>query len=217
MVTLSGTKSQPSQSDQQPAKPAAHTMKPTPQQLELVSAMADGRLSDAEVALTLEACRQDPALVRSWNTYHLIGDVMRSPVAMHAADEAFLARLQGRLAAEPAPLAVTPLVVRASYEHEAANDGAFRWKMVAGFASLAAVVAIGWSSVGLLTPAAQPQLAQAEPGQILVESPQGTMLRDARLEEMLAAHKQAGGTSALQVPSGFLRNATFETPQGAGR
>lgn len=102
----------------------------------------------------------------------------------------------------------------------AANDASFRWKMVAGFASLAAVSAIAWSTAGLFAPAAGPQLAQQQPAgaeQVLVASPQGTMVRDARLEQMLAAHKQFGGTSALQVPSGFLRNATFETPQSAGR
>ncbi|MEJ8848987.1 sigma-E factor negative regulatory protein [Variovorax rhizosphaerae] len=36
------------------------------------------------------------------------------------------------------------------------------------------------------------------------------MLRDARLDELLAAHQQAGGGS--QMPSTFLRNATFEGP-----
>jgi sigma-E factor negative regulatory protein RseA len=50
-----------------------------------------------------------------------------------------------------------------------------------------------------------------------VDSPAGPMVRDARLEEMLAAHKEVGGMSALQVPSGFLRNATFETPRNVGR
>jgi len=40
------------------------------------------------------------------------------------------------------------------------------------------------------------------------------MLRDPRLDELLAAHKQAAGASALQTPAGFLRNATFE---GASR
>ena len=44
-------------------------------------------------------------------------------------------------------------------------------------------------------------------------SPQGPVVRDARLEELLAAHKQFGATSALQEPSGFLRNATFDIPQ----
>jgi sigma-E factor negative regulatory protein RseA len=33
----------------------------------------------------------------------------------------------------------------------------------------------------------------------------------------LAAHKQVGGNSALQMPSGFLRNATFETSSDARR
>jgi sigma-E factor negative regulatory protein RseA len=45
---------------------------------------------------------------------------------------------------------------------------------------------------------------------VLVASPQGVIVRDARLEELLAAHKQVGGNSALQMPSGFLRNPTFE-------
>jgi sigma-E factor negative regulatory protein RseA len=36
------------------------------------------------------------------------------------------------------------------------------------------------------------------------------MIRDPRLDALLAAHRQFGGTSALQMPSGFLRNATFE-------
>ncbi|MDB5931304.1 MAG: anti sigma-E protein RseA, partial [Polaromonas sp.] len=50
---------------------------------------------------------------------------------------------------------------------------------------------------------------------ILVSSPQGPIVRDARLEELLAAHKQFGATSAFQESSGFLRNATFEMPQEA--
>ena len=36
------------------------------------------------------------------------------------------------------------------------------------------------------------------------------MLRDPRLDALLEAHQQAGGAS--QMPSGFLRNATFEGP-----
>ncbi|OYU41868.1 MAG: anti-anti-sigma factor, partial [Burkholderiales bacterium PBB4] len=43
------------------------------------------------------------------------------------------------------------------------------------------------------------------------EQPQ-VMIRDPHLAALLAAHKQFGGTSALQMPAGFLRNATFEGP-----
>ncbi|MEK9803379.1 MAG: anti-anti-sigma factor, partial [Curvibacter sp.] len=38
------------------------------------------------------------------------------------------------------------------------------------------------------------------------------MIRDARLDQLIAAHQQQGGSSALQMPAGFLRNATFERP-----
>jgi sigma-E factor negative regulatory protein RseA len=36
------------------------------------------------------------------------------------------------------------------------------------------------------------------------------MIRDPRLERYLVAHKQFAGTSALGVPSAFLRSATVD-------
>ena len=44
------------------------------------------------------------------------------------------------------------------------------------------------------------------------EDTRQVMIRDPRLDELLAAHRQTGGTTALQMPAGFLRNATFEAP-----
>jgi sigma-E factor negative regulatory protein RseA len=210
-------------------------MKPSMQTSELISALADGQLGGEDFAAALHACGQDDSAIASWDTYHLIGGALRSPASPAlGADMAFLARLSQRLAAEPlvgagpspegkrpGPAAdvVHVPVVDASHGHgAAANDGDFRWKLVAGLASLAAVSAIAWNAAGLLAPAAAPQLAQAPVSQqVVVASPQGPVVRDARLEELLAAHKQLGGTSALQEPSGFLRNATFETPRNAGR
>jgi sigma-E factor negative regulatory protein RseA len=194
---------------------------------ELISALADGQLPDDKLAQVLASFRADGSAMACWDAYHVIGEVLRSPSQVVAGDAAgFVARLGSRLALEPSLVAavepaIVPVMVRDTFvarSAPAANDGSFRWKLVAGFASVAAVAAMGWTSVGLFGPAPAPQLAQAAaPEQILVSSPQGTMVRDARLEELLAAHKQFGGTSALQVPSGFLRNATFETPQSNGR
>ena len=124
---------------------------------------------------------------------------------------------------------------REAYRWMRANQPVFRWKLVAGLASLAAVAAIGWNwvgGVGAVAPAGA-QLAQQQPAQgarapasvlaasestsgaaaptrVVIGSVPQVMLRDARLDEMLAAHQQAGGAS--QMPSGFLRNATFEGP-----
>jgi sigma-E factor negative regulatory protein RseA len=47
---------------------------------------------------------------------------------------------------------------------------------------------------------------------VIAGSERGAMIRDPRLDEFLAAHRQLGGASALQMPAGFLRNATFEGP-----
>lgn len=91
---------------------------------------------------------------------------------------------------------------------------------MAGFASLAAVAAIGWNSLSVLRsePLQGAQLAVTTPPAIsapteLAQAGAPVMIRDPRLDELLAAHKQFGGASALQMPAGFLRNATFEAPE----
>jgi len=100
-------------------------------------------------------------------------------------------------------------------EHPAANDASMRWKLVAGLASLATAMVVGWhltSSDGKADGA--PQLAQTNapvPPVAVVEATPA-MIRDPRLDQLLAAHQQFGGTSALQMPAGFVRNATFEPP-----
>lgn len=203
-------------------------MTPTTQHLELISALADGQLASDDLAHVLAVCEDDAQVMDSWNTWHLIGDVLRSPgLTLHATDTAFVERLRMRLSQEPAftatpevlPSVRLPVSTRQA-GNEAANDDFFPWKLVAGFASVAAVAAVAWNvGTSLLSPPAAPQLAVVNPAtqQVLVVSEQGTMVRDARMQELLAAHKQAGGASALQVPSGFLRNATFESPQGERR
>uniref|UniRef100_UPI002739FF21 hypothetical protein n=1 Tax=Stenotrophomonas sp. YIM B06876 TaxID=3060211 RepID=UPI002739FF21 len=136
---------------------------------------------------------------------------------------AFLARLQQQLAREPvaarpAQESLQQVAVPVLAPAQAANASVFRWKMVAGFASLAAVAAVGWSSWGSLqgeSATAQLAAASSAPQATVAvaenEGPQ-VMIRDPRLDELVAAHKQFGGTSALQMPAGFLRNATFEAP-----
>lgn len=206
---------------------------------EQVSALADGHLQSEDLALAIEAvCAQEDAR-GAWQAYHLVGDVLRSGVhSPCTGTDAFLTRFQQRLAAEPvvvrpaavpvAPASSVPAVRRKA---DAANEPVFRWKLVAGAASLMAVAAIGWTLVGngaavqapgaqlaLTQPQSQPQTqsgtaAVLAPSRVLVGNGNGNaqvMLRDPRLDQLLEAHQQAGG--ATQMPSGFLRNATFEGP-----
>lgn len=176
---------------------------------ELISALADGQLSGEAFVRGVEAAC-GPEGLQAWRTYHLIGDVLRSgECGVGMVPEDFLTRLQSRLQREQRPsptLDPTGRPARLPAERPAANDSSFRWKVLAGFASLTAVAAIGWTMTGELTgKSPEPQLAE-------VSSERGVMIRDPRLDEFLAAHRQLGGASAVQMPSGFLRSATFEGP-----
>jgi len=195
---------------------------------EQLSALADGQLQGDELAQALEFAAQAEGQA-TWQLYHLVGDVLRSPeLALHQqGNHSMVMRVREQLAQEPMhgrlPEAAPAVeqVVRAETA-VAANASVFRWKMAAGFASLAAVVAIGWSSLAGLqgTPSSGAQLAAAPaPAQpvapvvsVAGNDGQQVMIRDPRLDELLAAHRQFGNTSALQMPAGFLRNATFEAP-----
>ena len=213
----------------EPADPLPmNRMTPSLSTRERLSALADGELDEEDLAVLLEACQGDEAALDCWNRYQLIGEALRAPASAAVggapgAELAFVSRLSQRLAQETvAPLALAapapqPLAFDGAHHRGlAANDGVFRWKLLAGVACLAAVSAIAWNVSGLLGPASGSQLAQASSAApVMVASPQGVMVRDARLEELLAAHRQFGAASALQEPSGFLRNAAFDVPQAA--
>jgi sigma-E factor negative regulatory protein RseA len=182
---------------------------------ELISALADGQLQGDAFARGVERAASDPAAREAWQTYHLIGDVLRSgELAVASSPSAFARRLQQRLQDEAPPaLRVASEPTVPARREEAANDGSFRWKLVAGFASVAAAGAMAWSLVGGL-PArpGSPELAKAPAGTVLTAGERGVMIRNPQLDELLAAHRRLGGASALQMQmsTGLVRNATFE-------
>ncbi|WP_219213059.1 sigma-E factor negative regulatory protein [Variovorax boronicumulans] len=232
-------------------------MKQNPESVrEQISALADGRLQGDAFKQAMDRLAVDDESQSTWQAYHLIGDVLRTGRPSACSDSsAFLARFQQRLAEEAPVVSVaaaavlaTPVAVPVSVQRqvEAANEPIFRWKLVAGAASLVAAAAIGWNWVGV-GPGAAPagaqmaqqqqsapsvQVAKAAEGSVLTAVQQGgatfggpmgptrvivgsgsgnpqVMLRDPRLDQLLEAHRQAAG--GAQMPSGFLRNATFES------
>jgi sigma-E factor negative regulatory protein RseA len=198
---------------------------------ERLSAMADGELDGAAVGHACAGWRSDVSHRASWHAYHLIGDVMRSDdlASVASRDSAFLVALRARLASEPVVLAPAAAVATQpvpAAPRSASRRSAWSWMapaaVAAGFVAVAAVLVVTRGA----SPVAQaPALAQAEPllqpvaqGTELVDAaaePQvlvvnGQLIRDARLDRYLAAHKQFAGSSALGVPSAFLRSATAD-------
>jgi sigma-E factor negative regulatory protein RseA len=173
---------------------------------ERLSALVDGELDGDATAQACGHWRGSADARASWHAYHVIGDVLRSDdlACDPARDAGFLAALRARLKDEPVVLAPQPLPQR----QPGARSGRWSWKaptaVAAGFVAVAGVLlltrgpAIEVPGVGLAQVAPEPQRLIAT----------GQLIRDARLDRYLAAHKQFAGSSALGVPSGFLRNAT---------
>lgn len=214
---------------------------------ELLSALVDGELYGDELSQAV-AWAEEGEGHASWQLYHLVGDVLRSPELAHHSQHDLLSGLRAQLAQEP-PLSLQPAAleqlapaqlpmtsaVQSPVRDPVANASVFRWKMAAGFASVAAVAAMGWNLVVVpagtgsqlaQAPAASQasvQLAQGMPGAPMMSVPQTdgsviavatgngseVILRDPRLDELLAAHRQFGSKASLQMPADFLRNASF--------
>lgn len=198
---------------------------------EMVSALADGQLQGAALAQALDFIERDPQARDQWRTIHLVRDVLNDPACAvdPRRDAEFMQRLRQRLDREvrvqrPGALPRSrtemgvPLVVKTG--STAANDTSLRWSRWAGLASVGLMAWLGWQwTPWLHEPAGTsqgPQWAQVAP----VPNPElslgvaepAVMVRDPRLDQLLAAHQQLGAASALQGPAGFLRNATFERP-----
>lgn len=197
---------------------------------EHLSALTDGQLRGREFGQAVDYASSNADGAETWQMYHLIGDVLRSSELARPVGSSLVERLRSQIEEERIerpPLVATVAqgaVTQLEQPAVAANASVFRWKMAAGFASLAAVGAIGWTALtGIQAGGEGAQMAVAAPvtaasaavamadGSEGSNSPQ-VMIRDPRLDELLAAHKQFGNTSALQMPAGFLRNATFEAP-----
>ncbi len=192
-----------------------HKMQQAERAGELASALADGELQGPELDEALALLQSSPQARASWYSYHLVGDALRSGpgLALASDHEMFMARLRLRLQQEgvPARALVSPVPPD---RRNSANDSVWGWKLVAGLSSMAMVGLLGWQ---LLQAPPAAQLAASEPrpaAPVLAETeaPAALMIRDPRLDQLITAHQQQGGASALQMPAGFLRNATFERP-----
>jgi len=203
---------------------------------ERISALTDGQLDGIEFAQAMTDLHRDPLAASTWRVYHILGDILRDrePFQMPS-DLVFLERFEKRLAAEPnwptlsgqeggvAQANTMPdTTVSMPGGAAVANASVFRWKMLAGGLSTVLIGVVGvtlWGQSEVQT-SVQTSVLTTMPSVQSVDAPQfvvkefdaGFMVRDPQLDELMAAHQQFGGHSALQVPTGFLRNATFKEP-----
>lgn len=208
----------------------ATTTAPDAQTLrEQLSALMDGECTAQEAEQLSQVWADSNEWQQTWKDFDAVGCALRAHVnsagaaVPHMQPTAFVQGVMARVQSEALsanPQSAVAAVAKAP--REAANDALFRWKALASVATLAAVLSVAWQLGVMGTPASQTMAAATSetPTVVAASTPtqqwqqvptqQGTMLRDVELELLMAAHRQYGGMTALQVPTGFLRTATFD-------
>ena len=182
---------------------------------EQLSALHDGQLDALQAQALVKASLDDDNLMQQWRSMSAISHVLREQ--------------QGGLASRAVSAAIpAQAALPLAASQEAANDGIFLWKMVAGVAAMTAVGSLVWGLLGasgdkaLLPQGGMMAAKQAAPAATAFSNGQNMiavggqvagqeimMIRDPRLDELLTAHKQFGGVSALQQPAGSLRSVSL--------
>ena len=168
-----------------------------------ISAFADGELDCVQHAHLLDALRT-PAARAAWNTYHEIGDVVRSSDAAIAFSPGFEARMAARLAVEPSHLAAPGRV--------SPEAPAWRRFGVPG-AAMAATVLLA-VALGPRFSATMPNFASATTVSTAATGNASTagrvapvVLRDSQIDEYLLAHQRF--SPSLYSTAQYARSSTF--------
>lgn len=177
--------------------------------LEHLSALIDGECSAAEATAFARRWSAESAVQRHWDTYHLIGDALRSDdLCRHPQGTDFMHRLRERLAAEPVVVAPAPLPRPAVRR--------LRWmRPVSAAAGVMAVAGSVWllpvRQSGVQDAATLASAPSAAPA-VVAPKPAAVATRPAaEWDRYLAAHQQFQSGAAVVPVSGYLRHADHDT------
>lgn len=205
---------------------------------EQISALADGELADSQFAIALAALRNVDRQA-DWDTYHQIGDVLRSDDMAFAMSDDFSSRMAARLAAEPTIVAPAParepqMAPQIAVASQAAPVGLFRRFAMPGMAAAAVATAVFVTTPHLLvakkdsapgTGAAIVMVANSSPAKpearetvaveanmVSLDQQDGEVLRDPRIDEYLMAHQRF--SPSVLSSAQYARSATFAIDSG---
>lgn len=174
---------------------------------ERLSALVDGECDAQEAARFARQWGGDTQLQQRWQTYHLIGDALRSDeLARHRSGDAFMLGLRARLAQEPVVLAPVP---------QSPTARKARWlRPVSAAAGVVAVAGSVWL-LPMRQPIGEPQtLASRSAPVVTAVAPAGLVgdrvVRKGGLDPYLSAHQQFQSAAAIAPMSGYLRHADYD-------
>jgi sigma-E factor negative regulatory protein RseA len=164
--------------------------------MERVSALVDGELEDGEIAREVGLIEDNPGHRAAWDTYLLIGDVLRGQDTLTVGLSAKVGR---QLAAEPTVLAPRPARVR-QLVRKAAMPLA---------ASVVGVAAVAW--IALYNNPFAPQSTLVAETERPAEQVTATVTGESvgpTMNEYLMAHQQFSPSTAMQGVGSYVRTVS---------
>lgn len=205
---------------------------------EQISAFADGELHDQQLDLVLASLRE-PEGQQDWDSYHQIGDILRSKEMGITLSPNFMAGMAARLAAEPTIIAphanvasssqvIAPDLATARAPSKVIKRFALPGMIAAAVASAAFIsvpqlmVATKTTPTAVITPVRVasagsnvPLVSVVSAGVSQIATPpsgasqENIVLRDPRIDEYLLAHQRF--SPSVYSTAQFARSATFAT------
>lgn len=167
--------------------------------MDRISAFMDGEANPAESTHTILELRKSAECRKTWETFHLIGDVMRGESALR---EDFSARLHVRMADEPLLLAP-----RLTWW----NSTRVALSAAASLAAVAVVLSLVLTD-NPLQPRQQlavaPKAEIAEPAKAIASPRPSTAGSSSGINEYLMAHQEYSPSTALQGVAPYVRTVS---------
>lgn len=160
---------------------------------ERISALMDGELADDDAVGRIQQIRTGEG-ADDWDTYHLIGDVLRGDAML---PPGFADKVHAALANEPTILA--PASVRKPTR-------SLQWYAMSAAASIAGVAVVGWLTLanrGGLPPDATDVAATA------VSTPAMAQV-DPEVSAYLRAHQEVSPTAAMHGVASYIRTVSTQ-------
>ena len=172
--------------------------------MDRISALMDGEVRQTETRHAILHLKQSEECCDTWNTFHLIGDIMRGDPLLR---DDFMTRFHARMEHEP-----TQLAPRVTWQ----KSVSYALSAAASLAAVAVVLTLVLADNPLKP---QVQIA-AEPKTAAPQAPAQTrpvaVANQGPLNEYLLAHQEFSPSTALQGVVPYARTVA-ETHYGSGR
>ncbi len=179
---------------------------------EEISALLDGELLEREGFEQIDCMNGNPERQRIWETYSLIGDVLRGHTHAGCA-----ARVYSRIAAEPVVVAPQYWSIHRSSSGSADQ----KWFVMSAAAVISAIAFVTWVSLPMMTIPNQGQIARsAQPGTEAVVAaevqPEAASTSSQEVGGYIMAHQQFSPSNSIQGVATYVRLVSEEVA-GASR